>query len=237
MKKLALVLLSSVAIVSAAKAADVAEEIPAASMYDWSGVYVGLIGGVTAGDSDYAVGATGIPGTLNVSTNASGGFIGGQLGYDWQMGNFVIGGVADIAWANNEANVSLTAPGLAASVSSELSYLGTLRARLGYATDRVLFYAHGGWAYGKTKQSASATAVGIGAGTLGGSTSKNGWTIGAGIEYAAFDNISFGTEYGYFDLGTDTVFSGAVPALGLAGATATESVKFHQLKFAVNYRF
>lgn len=108
-----------------------------------------------------------------------------------------------------------------------MKYLGTVRARLGYAAfDRALIYAHGGFAYGETDQEVRAGGTTL----FDDSTSKAGWTIGAGLEYALTDHLSFQTEYSYVDLGEDDVFSGG-------GITVSEDLKFHAVKAAVNYRF
>ena len=74
-------------------AAPVAEV--AAESFDWTGLYLGAFGGVSTGDFKYEAGPTGGDplGGIDIS---GGGFIGGaQVGYDWQIGNWVIGGVAD----------------------------------------------------------------------------------------------------------------------------------------------
>ncbi len=232
--------ISAVALSTAAYAADaVIEEVPAApaavvSAYDWTGFYIGGFGGVTTGDTDFGAGSLGGPSIGTLSVSASGGLAGGQIGYDWQTGKFVFGAVADIAWTNHEASLDLDDSfGELASVSSELKYLGTVRARAGYAAwDRALLYAHGGFAYGETDQDISI----LGDNIFSDSTSKSGWTIGAGFEYAFTEQLSFQTEYGYVDLGTDTVFAGD-PGLGIGDVFVDEDLKFHQIKAALNFRF
>ena len=194
--------------------------------YDWTGLYIGAMGGVAVGDFDYGAGLTGGPTVVGLSVSGGGGFVGAQIGYDWQIDNVVIGAVADIAATNHKAELTLSALGTSVTATSKLDYLGTVRGRLGYAMDRILFYAHGGLAYGKTSQSASALGVTL----TGPDTSKLGYTIGGGVEYAMFDHISFQTEYAYTDLGKDA-------ALTAGGITVTEDLKFHTLKAAVNFRF
>lgn len=161
---------------------------------------------------------------FTTSVDGSGGFIGAQIGYDWQIDSFVIGAVADIAATNIKASLSPVLGGIAFSATSRLDYFGTVRARLGYAWDRVLIYGHGGFAYGRASQDVAVAGVPI----FSGSQAKTGWTIGAGVEFAAFDNVSVGLEYGFLDLGRDTVF---------AAGGLSERLTVHTGKLSINYRF
>ena len=100
---------------------------------------------------------------------------------------------------------------------SEVTGFGTVRARLGYAWDRTLIYATGGWAYGRARNSISdirlCGVVGGGTGCVwgdGASRSLNyssGWTLGAGLEYAFTNNLSAKIEYLYVDLGSKSLAS------------------------------
>jgi outer membrane immunogenic protein len=211
---------------STAMAADIsydAAPVPAQS-FNWTGFYVGLTGGAATGDMDlFAVGDF-EDGTFSISSS---GFIGGvQVGYNWQFeNNFVLGAVADISASNYGSSIETEGFEL---FDLELKYLGTVRARAGYAWDRALVYAHGGFAYGKVEASS----------TFEGDISANhsGWTIGAGVEYALTDKISFGTEYSYVDLGDEVLFSGFDDGEGFEPGTGVD-VKFHTVKAMINFRF
>lgn len=205
--------------------APVAEATPVA--FTWNGFYAGAFGGLTAGDYEFEAGPTGGASVLDLDVSGNGAFAGGQVGYDWQFNQFVIGAVADIAWANHEADISANLAGVTASASSELNYLGTVRARVGYAAfERALIYAHGGYAYGETEQNISVDGVSV----FDNSKRKDGWVVGGGLEFAVTDNLSVQTEYSYVDLGQDTIFSDF-------GADVSEDLKFHAIKAAVNFRF
>jgi outer membrane immunogenic protein len=224
-------LVSSVALIGAAQAADaivyetpepVAPVVP--EVYSWTGWYFGAFGGLGAGDAEFE--ATDGTNNVSVDVSAGGAFGGGQAGFDWQTGNWVFGAVADIAVTNYGADAVLSGVAGNASAESQLDYLGTVRARAGWAMDRTLFYGHGGFAYGRMDQNVS-----IGGTTVfDGDTTKTGWTLGAGVEHAFTDNLSFQTEYSYVDLGEDEVFSGG-------GVTVNEDTRFHMIKAAVNFRF
>jgi outer membrane immunogenic protein len=220
-----------VALVGAAHAADaIVYETPepmapvVPEVYSWTGWYFGAFGGVGTGDAE--LNATDGTDDLSVDISSSGAFGGGQAGFDYQTGNWVFGAVADIAATSYGADAELSGDFGEASAESQLDYLGTVRARAGWAMDRTLFYGHGGFAYGKMDQE-----VRIGDDTVfEGDTTKTGWTVGAGIEHAFTDNLSFQTEYSYVDLGDDEVFSGG-------GVTVEEDTSFHMIKAAVNFRF
>ena len=96
-------------------------------------------------------------------------------------------------------------------VVSDDGYLGTLRARLGFAADRLLIYGTGGLAAGDTGSKwvddGGASQFVLSA------DSQWGWVAGGGIEYAATDSFSVKAEYLYYDLGTDKLhYSGGPPA-------------------------
>lgn len=227
------ILASTVSIfATAALAADIApyEPTPTAytpAFYDWSGAYVGLHAGLATGDFDYEAGPYGGPAMLDASISGSGFIGGGQVGYDFQSGAWVFGAVADIAFSSYSAEVEASMGGLELSAESELKYLGTVRGRIGRAFDRALFYGHGGLAYGETEQTVS-----FGPDSLDFSQTRLGWTIGAGMEYALTDRVSFGTEYSYVDLGSEEIINSAADDLFVE-----EDLSFHTIKALVNFRF
>lgn len=211
---------------SAAHAADFQERV-APGPYDWTGAYAGVFAGVATGDFDYEAGAVGGPVALGLGVSGGGMFGGAQVGYDWQTGSWVLGAVADIALSGQEAELSANLVGLGTvSAESQLKYLGTVRGRAGYAFDRALVYGHGGFAYGRTEQEIAA----LGTSVFENDTSKSGWVIGAGFEYAITDAVSFQTEYGYYDLGSDEVYNDGT-------IQVSEDLSFHSIKAGVNFRF
>jgi outer membrane immunogenic protein len=228
MKLPVLTLVSSLAVFSAAHAAEIfGGPAPERFGYSWTGAYVGVFGGLTTGDFSYDAGAVGGPSVLSADVSGGGALGGAQVGYDWQTGAFVFGAVADIAATNHDAEINASVAGFgSASASSELAYLGTVRGRFGAAFDRALIYGHGGFAYGKTEQDIEVAGTSI----FSGSTSKAGWVVGAGLEYGLTDAVSFQTEYSYVDLGSDEVFNDGT-------IFVEEDVSFHTVKAAVNFRF
>ncbi len=237
MKRLVATLLLSIVLAGAAHAADAvvfdAPAAPAAALpYDWSGLYIGAFGGIATGDEELS--ATDGTDSVGLDISASGGFGGAQIGYDWQAGRWVFGAVADIAatsyGAELSADVDFGGGSGGATAESTLDYLGTVRARIGHAFDRTLVYGHGGYAYGKMSQSIDFDFGGGSTSLFDDSTTKSGFVVGAGVEHAFTDSISFQTEYSYVDLGEDTIAT-------IADVDINEDVKFHTIKAAINYRF
>ncbi|QOZ26094.1 outer membrane protein [Bradyrhizobium sp. CCBAU 51753] len=176
---------------------------PPAAIYNWTGFYIGGFGG-------YASENSGNP-------KMEGGFGGGTIGYNWQAGNFVYGLEADGAWADVNASVS----GFGVTVKSKIEALGTVRGRVGFAVDQVLFYGTGGYAWVDNKL--SVTALGV---TASQSNFHSGWTVGAGIEAFIAPQWSIKGEYLYRSLDSETYF-------GVPSGT----LELHSVQFGVNYHF
>jgi outer membrane immunogenic protein len=186
-----------------------------APLFNWSGFYVGLNGGYGWGNSDWS----GTGGNFQVAPNGWMG--GGTLGFNYQINAAVLGIEGDIDYMD----LNGTAPSaFCASCTFKDTWLGTIRGRLGYSFDRWLPYLTGGWAYGNVYMAAN-----------GGSASgtKQGWTAGAGVEYAFPGNWSAKLEYLYVDLGTATCAQAA------CGFATDESVKStaNLVRIGLNYRF
>jgi outer membrane immunogenic protein len=154
------------------------------------------------------------------------GFIGGgQVGYNWQFGTWVAGFETDIQGSTIKGSsalatsVALGAPfgansaQTSATVSDKLDYLGTVRGRLGYTVmPNVLVYGTGGLAYGAASSTTSITQqlVGPGTGTVNApysssastSSTRVGWTAGAGLEWMFMPSWSVKVEYLHYDLGS-----------------------------------
>jgi outer membrane immunogenic protein len=176
--------------------------------YNWTGPYIGLNAGGGWGRSDFS--APFASGSFDVS----GGMIGGTLGYNWQSGAAVFGVEGDLDWSNLRGGAACGA----VSCSVRNSWLGTVRGRLGYAMDRVMPYVTGGLAVGNIRTNV--------AGFGSGSSTKAGWTLGAGVEFALAGPWTAKVEYLYADLGRGG---------GVAGTDA--SLRANILRGGLNYRF
>jgi outer membrane immunogenic protein len=212
------ILLASVGLlalgVASASAADIQRAMPAkapvyvAPIYNWTGFYVGINGGGGWGHSDFSAPFTG-------SSNMSGGLVGGTFGYNWQMNQVVLGLETDIDWSNIRGS---SACGFGFSCETKNTWLGTFRGRLGYAADRFMPYVTGGLAYGGVKTSV--------AGFGDSSTSKAGWALGGGVEFAIAGPWTAKVEYLYVDLGRTS---------SVLGSDA--SFRTNIVRAGLNYRF
>ncbi|MBC6715776.1 MULTISPECIES: outer membrane protein [Aurantimonas] len=260
MKRLAL-LLATTAFVTPALAADVIyEEPPApapmaiepvATTATWTGLYIGGQAGVAFGNDSGSIGfdpgnngAFG-NGTLDNGDDSDAGFIGGaHIGYDYQINDFVVGAVADINYIDAETKRSYTTPGGSTfSADSEINYLGTVRARVGYAMDSVLLYGTGGLAYAGVDNNMSAPT-----GTeFNGYTFEQdeddtdiGYAVGGGVDVMATNNISFGVEYLYTNLGSnDQTVTGTngTNTVNFTSESNDDDLDFHTIWAKASYRF
>ncbi|PSO29713.1 outer membrane protein [Bradyrhizobium sp. MOS002] len=220
MKKVWLASACLFALAAPASAADLAARpytkapVAMASVYNWTGFYLGIVGGGAWEDSN--------------SPRMQGGFVGGTAGYNWQTSNVVFGVEADGAWADVSASAAgvVFVPGIGgipASVSSKTDAMGTVRGRIGWAVNNVLLYGTGGYAWIDNKVTAT-----LGPVSVSDSKFHSGWTVGAGVEAFIAPQWSVKGEYLYRSLGGETYFSGAVPS---------GSLNFHTVQVGVNYHF
>lgn len=215
---------------AAAFAADMPTKAPvyvsAAAPSSWTGWTIGINGGGGFGGDDSTVtpspdvaklakwiGAT-IPATT--PSAMSGGEVGGQLGYNQQIGAFVIGAEADIQWSGIKGGGSSAIGGLPSwvnvtnSVDQSINWFGTVRGVLGWTpAPNWLVYGTGGLAYGEVEANSTwNAAVNYRRTTWTGSTSASssamntGWAAGGGVKWAFLPNWVFGVEYLHVDLGS-----------------------------------
>jgi outer membrane immunogenic protein len=247
MKRLLLVGASLLAIVTAdsANGADLSTTAPAAP-YDWTGGYVGFEFGVgwgTAEQTDPTGFSTG-PFTPN------GAFVGGTLGYNWQLyNNWVLGLEGDASWADIGASTPGSDPtafshlgpnsttnfgcgGVNQLCQAKLESLETVRGRVGYAFGYVMPYATAGLAVGTLHGQEGDVPVDGAYGS--GNSTVVGWTAGLGFEAAILPRWTVKLEGLYTDLGKHTVFDDTLPS----GTTAPESIHFTPaiIKIGVNYK-
>ena len=180
--------------------------------YIWTGFYAGINGGGGWGSSWS---------DLTSRFHTSGAVAGGTVGYNSQIGNWVLGVEGDIDWSNISDNTSF---GCVAGCSVQNNWLSTVRGRVGYAFDRFLPYVTGGLAVGDV----NATVPGF----AGMDSTQVGWAAGAGVEYALTKNWSAKVEYLHVDLGRFDCGASC-------GAAATDNVSMHDniVRGGINFRF
>ncbi|MBR0756517.1 porin family protein [Bradyrhizobium jicamae] len=172
-----------------------------AAIYDWSGFYIGVNGGWGSSHNSWDSVAPFLVGPEG-SHDATGGTVGGQIGYRWQAGTWVFGLEAQGNWADfNGSNTSLLFPGFVNT--SKIDAFGLFTGQIGYAANNVLFYVKGGAAV-TSNQNYINSLAGVRFATAGDDTLWGG-TIGAGLEYAFAPNWSAGIEYNHLFMQDRTV--------------------------------
>jgi outer membrane immunogenic protein len=146
------------------------------------------------------------------------GWLGGvHAGFNWQANRLVIGLETDLELADVSGSGVDT---LGSAHTTDIDWLGSLRARFGIAADRTLFYLTGGLAYGD---------VAIAGPGYSYSSTRTGWTLGGGIEHAFAPNTTARLEYRYTDLGSEDFSS--------AGAIDESDVTFSAVRAGVSWKF
>jgi outer membrane immunogenic protein len=240
MKKFLLGALSVVAMAAPAVAADMpartytkAPPPVVIPVYDWSGFYIGGNGGW--GESRNCWGIVPVAGALipEGCVSKSGGLIGGQLGYRWQMGQAVFGLEAQGDWANlNSSHVALLAP--AFTVGTKVDGLGLFTGQIGYAWNAALLYLKGGAAVTSNTFFVNSTVGGIGLASA--SSTRWGGTVGIGGEYGFSPNWTVGIEYDHLFMGdSNNSFSVTNPIVAGALNRISQDVDMVTIRF--NYKF
>ncbi|MCP4619031.1 MAG: porin family protein [Bradyrhizobium sp.] len=237
--------LALLASAGSASAADMAVKAPPPAplpvIYNWSGFYIGANGGGGWSDKCWDVTnfRTPIAAFREGCHDASGGVVGGQIGYRWQSASWVFGLEAQGDWADLTAsNVSAFIP--AWTNNSKVEGLGLFTGQVGYAWNNFLWYVKGGAAVTSDKYRGTVTTTGI----LFDSASETRWggVIGTGVEFGFAPNWSLALEYDHLFMGNhDITFTSAGVLAGIpAGAVfRTESIRqdVDMVTARINYHF
>jgi outer membrane immunogenic protein len=213
MKKILLASVALLAFPAIASAADLpsrrapAPVVAAVPVFTWTGFYVGVNAGYGWNNNDNITLSDGT--VIDTVNGDEGGFVGGaQIGYNYQIGSFVLGVEGDIQYADfGKGRYDLGTSGIFEEGTDD--WFGTVRARAGVAFDRALVYATGGFAF---------------------ADDRAGWTLGGGLEYAFTNNLTGKIEGLYVNLDSDNyVFNG----LNIEG----DDVEFGVVRAGLNYKF
>ena len=216
-----------------------------AAIYDWSGFYIGANGGW--GSSHKCWDITNFPGATVVPTfregchDATGGAVGGQIGYRWQSAGWVFGLEAQGDWADLKgSNVSGFIP--AWTNNSKIEAFGLFTGQVGYAWNNVLWYVKGGAAVTDDKFRGTVTTTGV----LFDSVNETRWggVVGTGLEFGFAPNWSVAVEYDHLFMGTHSHSFTSTGVLGAAiipvgGVFRTDSIRqdVDLITARINYRF
>jgi outer membrane immunogenic protein len=177
---------------------------PAVPYYDWSGFYLGAHAGFGSTDGE------------------SGVLGGGQVGFNYQVGQWVLGVEGTFSGTSIGESARIVVPGVGvATADANLDWITTVAFRAGWAFDRWLVYGKFGAAWASVSADATATVIGGPTVSVSVHDTVSGWVFGLGTEYAFLNNWSAKFEYNMLDLSND---------LGNDG-------KVHVFKGGLNYRF
>ena len=206
-------------------AADMPVKVPASTVYDWTGFYVG--GHFGYGVGSFGPGTNPLPGQGALLPHSVTGLTGGyEIGYNREFANRVVLGVeADATFASpvDQAALGRMPP---APFNTALDYVGTVRGRIGYAFDKFMPYVTGGFAWGHTHAE-----INDGSSAIIGHY-QPGWTAGLGVEFAVSGNWSAKVEYDYVDVSRQLY---DLSGFGLPNVDVDPRI--HLAKIGLNYHF
>jgi outer membrane immunogenic protein len=247
-----LVLAATCAIVSVqvASAADLPTKAPgyapvAPIAYSWTGFYLGGQGGVgwfssqtTDVDATTSFPAGFVQGTID----GNGLLGGGYAGFNYQINQFVIGIDGDYSWADLTGQGNDTSPinGGTSHHNEKVKWIATVTGRLGYAVNNMLFFGKGGWAWaGFDGNSSFINVAGINTSNTTSSGTRDGWTLGTGMEWGITPHWSAKLEFDYVKFNTSnfnaTTTNVATGVVTTPARSATSNLSMG--KVGVAYRF
>jgi outer membrane immunogenic protein len=175
--------------------------------FSWTGFYVGGNGGFGFGSNCWNFYQLAPAIQDQGCDNVTGGLGGGQLGFNWQTGNIVVG--LDVSGAFGQIKGShVPAVSTQGTESTDISRIVMLTGRIGYAWDQFLVYGKGGTAFvrqhlQRTCNGVTSTGVCTPVGALAsyGDQTRQSWVIGGGLEYAFARNFSVAIDYSFLPMG------------------------------------
>jgi outer membrane immunogenic protein len=222
MKKLlastSLLILSSAAVSAADLAVKAPPYVAPVQVFSWTGCYVGVHAGAgTMRDSfsqDNVAPESGVFGSGgDTHGTGTGGLAGGQLGCNYQDGNWVFGVEGEGYWSGIKSSTGFNfastgfSEGLTLNSSNKSDY--SIAARVGIAFDRTLIYGKAGWVWGNFAFDGLFTTSFGGGFTEGTSIHQSGQLdgllLGFGVEHALTQNWTVKLEYNFLDFGSKSL--------------------------------
>src|SRR6476659_7540278 len=158
--------------------------------FSWTGFYLGGELGWIQTNAQYTTGALllGAPCVVTSGSNKNGLSYGVLAGYNYQVGQLVLGVEGDFeGWTVGQIRYTAITGDF---LTAHSKWGGSIRGRLGYAADHALLYVTGGAAFVSNETSIPTTGI-----SIGGDGTRLGWTVGGGIDYAFANNWFTGIEY------------------------------------------
>ncbi|BCG86546.1 porin [Mesorhizobium sp. 113-3-9] len=205
--------------------------------YDWNGAYIGVQAGKGWSKPKWDAPP---PVTVFSSIDGDGSLGGIYGGYNFQVGNWVLGVEGEFLFADIDKSGDRLAncEEAMALCASKIKWTGDVSARAGVALDRALLYATTGVAFVGMDNYIGGQENGPSPGALyvKGSDNRVGWTVGAGFEYGFSKHLTGRFEYSYYDFGSaakpmqEIGTSGEIPGFD-------RSLTAQAVKFGISYKF
>jgi outer membrane immunogenic protein len=213
------------------------------SVYDWSGFYIGGNAGYGWASNDHSdlipgggvftFGPDGIYGGTQ-RIRPEGAIYGGQVGYNWQMANWVFGlEAAGDGSSIRRTDISIFYSTIGDTVQSRIEGTFTAAGRIGYAVNNWLPYVKGGYAGAQLRTINASPVFGD---LLDHGEWRNGYVLGAGLEYGINRNWIIGVEYNYMDFGSAS-FSGATHGTDGGPENFSDKLKLSTVSARLSYKF
>jgi outer membrane immunogenic protein len=174
--------------------------------FSWTGFYIGAQVGHGWGESSFDPDVFPPPDT--VTWDHDGWFAGGYAGFNWQVNALVLGVEGDFNGADIDGSTNV----VPFTFRSEIDSIASIRGRLGLAAHRWLFFATGGWAWADASHTQELAADPSTKDTE--ETTLDGWTAGAGVEYAFTAHVIGRVEYRHYDFDSESLDTGLVTGPG-----------------------
>ena len=150
-------------------------------------------GATSAGDNNNFLGVVTTPAISEGCHDATGGTVGGQIGYRWQAASWVFGLEAQGNWADlSGSNVSLPTFGLITN-RSRIDAIGLFTGQIGYAWNNVLFYVKGGAMGVNDRYDGLVAGTNLVLDTA--SETRWGGAVGVGLDFGVTPNVVIGVDY------------------------------------------
>src|SRR5207344_1082197 len=191
--------------------------------FSWTGFYLGGALGWIGTNPEYTTGAVvlGTPFVVSSSSSRNGLSYGILSGYNYQVGQVVLGVEGDFTgWTVGKVRYTAITGDF---LTAQSKWGGSIRGRLGYAADRALFYLTGGAAFVSNETSIPTTGI-----SIGGDGTRLGWTAGGGVDYAFTNNWFTGIEYRYSQYESKT-FTYPIPILALGFLAFKQELSSNQV--------
>jgi outer membrane immunogenic protein len=223
---------------SAASAADMPAKAygPPPAAFSWTGLYIGASAGVARSQGLRGDDCTSV--CSGIDAVVDGATAGGQIGYNWQQGNALIGVEADFSWIDGDRKISLCSAGCgtALDISTKRQFIGTVRGRMGLVVHQTLAYVTGGFAYSDGEDTAQARDTPGPTFSAQSYKLNYGWVVGGGIEQAWSRNWTVRLEGLYHSFGSKE-FTYVDPAAFFNPTPIHATSSVITARVGVNYRF